>query len=96
MGGTVSSDVLSLGHNRRLRTAPMRKTHGLRSRRWRTTKRARPLHRQFRCPRPLSLPPPCKCFRLFEKTCAGLFSEHDVFEFELALMPDPQVSDLIP
>jgi len=29
-----------------------------------------------------------KRFRLFEKSCAGLFSEHDVFELELALMAD--------
>src|SRR5688572_4718605 len=53
--------------------------------------------------------PPCLCppvaygslvefkrFRLFEKSCAGLFSEHDVFELELALMADPEAGDLIP
>lgn len=37
-----------------------------------------------------------KRFRLFEKSCAGLFSEHDVFELELALMADPEAGDLIP
>lgn len=37
-----------------------------------------------------------KRFRLFEKCCVGLFSEHDVFELELALMADPEAGDLIP
>lgn len=37
-----------------------------------------------------------KRFRLFEKSCAGLLSEHDVFELELALMADPEAGDLIP
>lgn len=37
-----------------------------------------------------------KRFRLFEKSCAGLFTEHDVFELELALVADPEAGDLIP
>jgi len=37
-----------------------------------------------------------KRFRLFEKSCVGLFSEHDVFELELALVADPKAGDLIP
>ena len=37
-----------------------------------------------------------KRFRLFEKSCAGLFSEHDVFELELALIADSEAGDLIP
>ena len=37
-----------------------------------------------------------KRFRLFEKSCAGLFSEHDVSELELVLMADPEAGDLIP
>ena len=37
-----------------------------------------------------------KRFRLFEKLSAGLFTEHDVFELELALMADPEAGDLIP
>lgn len=35
-------------------------------------------------------------FRLFEKSCAGLFTERDVFELELALLADPAAGDLIP
>jgi len=34
--------------------------------------------------------------RLFEKSSAGLFSEQEVFELELALMVDPEASDVIP
>ncbi len=37
-----------------------------------------------------------KRFRLFEKSCAGLFTEHDVFDLELALVADPEAGDLIP
>ena len=37
-----------------------------------------------------------KRFRLFEKSSAGLFTEHDVFELELVLMADPEAGDLIP
>lgn len=37
-----------------------------------------------------------KRFRLFEKSCAGLFTEQDVFELELALVADPEAGDLIP
>ena len=37
-----------------------------------------------------------KRFRLFEKSCAGLFNEHDVFELELALVADPKAGELIP
>ncbi len=37
-----------------------------------------------------------KRFRLFEKSSAGLFSEQEVFELELALMADPEAGDLIP
>ena len=36
-----------------------------------------------------------KRFHLFEKSCAGLFSEQDVFELELALLADPEAGDLI-
>lgn len=36
-----------------------------------------------------------KRFRLFEKSCAGLFTEQDVFELELALVADPEAGDLI-
>jgi hypothetical protein len=42
------------------------------------------------------LPVEFKRFRLFEKSCAGLFAEHDVFELELALVADPEAGDLIP
>lgn len=37
-----------------------------------------------------------KRFRLFEKSCAGWFTERDVFELELALLADPESGDLIP
>jgi len=37
-----------------------------------------------------------KRFRLFEKSAAGLFTEHDLFELELALIADPAAGDLIP
>lgn len=37
-----------------------------------------------------------KRFRLFEKSCAGLFTERDVFELELALLADPAAGALIP
>jgi len=33
---------------------------------------------------------------LFDKSCAGLLSEHDVFELELVLMVDPEAGDLTP
>lgn len=35
-------------------------------------------------------------FPSFEKSSAGLFSEADVFELELALLVDPQAGDPIP
>lgn len=37
-----------------------------------------------------------KRLRFFEKSSAGLFSEQEVFELELALMADPEAGDLIP
>ena len=37
-----------------------------------------------------------KRLRLFEKSCAGWFTENDVFELELALVANPEAGDLIP
>lgn len=37
-----------------------------------------------------------KRLRLFDRSCAGLLGEHDVFELELVLMADPVAGDLIP
>jgi len=37
-----------------------------------------------------------KRFRIFERSCAGLFTEQDVFELELVLMADPEAGNLIP
>lgn len=37
-----------------------------------------------------------KRLRLFEKSSASLFTEHDVFELELALVANPEAGDLIP